>query len=374
MYWQRLETLVDKYLSTDVLIDRRAELIADIGATNSTLEQQAWGRNDIFNSGFHVNGWQDSIDLRRDIFAAETRLPGSSLTDPQIVINELHYNSADDDAEFIELYNASNQAVDLSGWTIDGIDLTIAPGTVVLAGDYVVFTDNDAQFRDQTSGNIFVGGQYSGGLSGGGELITLLDLNGNVIDEVEYDDKTPWPTEPDGDGFTLALIDPSSDNTVASSWATSQQLGGTPGEANNVTSQPSTTSISIFAAGNTTSEIIELEIAGVVVATYDIGANGGSLGDYQSRNFIELTYESQAAAVAASDVRINFVNDLFDPANGIDFNILIDRIEIDSVVYETEDASVFSTGTWQSGVGIEPGFKLSETLHGNGYFQFDALG
>lgn len=372
MYWQRLQTLVDKYLSTDVLIDRRAELIADIGATNSALEHEAWGRNDIFNSGFHVDGWQDSIDQRREIFAAETRLPGSSLADPQIVINEIHYNSPDDEPEFIELYNASDQAVDLSGWTIDGIDLTIAPGTVVLAGDYVVFTDNDIQLRDQTSGNLLIGGQYSGGLSGGGELITLLDLDGNVIDEVEYDDSAPWATEPDGGGFTLSLVDPSLDNSVASSWASSQQFGGTPGEANNVASQ-SSTSISIFAAGNTTSEIIELEIAGVVVATYNIGENGGSSGDFQSRNFVELTYESQAAAVSASDVRINFVNDLFDPENGIDFNVLVDRIEIDSVAYETEDASVFSTGTWQAGVGFEPGFLLSETLHGNGYFQYDAL-
>ncbi|QDT08933.1 DUF4347 domain-containing protein [Planctomycetes bacterium K23_9] len=370
MYWQRLQTLVDTYLSTDYLINRRAELVAEIGETNSDLELEAWGRDNIFRSDYFVNDWQQNIDLRRSVFAEESRLPGNSVDAPSIVINELHYNPAGDDAEFLELYNASSQAVDLSGWSIDGVDLAIAPGTVILAGDFMVFTDNDAQFRAQTEGNIVVGRQYDGGLSGGGEAITLLDENANVIDQVSYDDSSPWPTEPDGDGFTLALRDPSLDNSDASNWAASQQLGGTPNASNGLTSE--TTQISIFATGTTASEIIELEIAGVVVATYDLGDNGTVIGDYAARNYIELVYQSEGA-VAAADIRVNFVNDFFDSENGIDSNVRIDRIEIDGDDYQTEAPSVFSSGTWLSGVGITPGFRLSEILHANGYFQFDAI-
>ena len=370
MYWQRLQTLVDTYLSTDYLINRRAELVAEIGETNSDLEFEAWGRDNIFQSDFFVNDWQENIDLRRSVFAAESRLPGSSVDSPNILINELHYNPAGDDAEFLELYNTSEQAVDLSGWSIDGVDLAIAPGTVILSGEYMVFTDNDIQFRDQTDGNIIVGRQYDGGLSGGGETITLLDVDGNVVDEVTYDDSTPWPTAPDGDGFTLALRDSSLDNSLASSWVASQQLGGTPNAENGFDSD--STRIAIFATGTTANEIVELEIDGVVVATYDLGENGTVVGDYADRIFVELVYESEAA-VAAADIRINFVNDFFDREAGIDSNVRIDRIEIDSTVYQTEAPTVFSTGTWLSGVGITPGFQLSEVLHANGYFQFDAL-
>ena len=370
MYWQRLQTLVDTYLSTDYLINRRAELVAEIGETNSDLEFEAWGRDNIFRSDFFVNDWQENIDLRRSVFAAESRLPGSSVNSPNIVINELHYNPAGDDAEFLELYNTSEQAVDLSGWSIDGVDLAIAPGTVILSGEYMVFTDNDIQFRDQTDGNIIVGRQYDGGLSGGGETITLLDVDGNVVDEVTYDDSNPWPTAPDGDGFTLALRDPSLDNSLASSWAASQQLGGTPNAENGFDSD--STRIAIFATGTTANEIVELEISGVVVATYDLGENGTVVGDYAARNFVELVYESEAA-VAAADIRINFVNDFFDREAGIDSNVRIDRIEIDSTVYQTEAPTVFSTGTWLSGVGITPGFQMSEVLHANGYFQLDAI-
>ncbi|QDT02979.1 CotH protein [Rubripirellula lacrimiformis] len=372
MYWRRIQTLADRYLGTDQLIDRRAEVIQQIGATNSTLEFQKWGRSDIYSSQYWVDDWQTSIDTRRANFAAESRMPGSATGTANVVINELHYNPADDDAEFIELFNDSSESVDLSGWSIDGIDLTIDFGTVLLPNQYVVFTDNYLQFQDQYGGNTFVAGQYSGGLSGGGETITLLDSVGNVIDLVTYDDAAPWPTEPDGDGMSLSLVDPALDNSIAENWFASAESGGTPGVANDGVVAGETTNISIFAAGESTNEIIELEIAGVVVATYDIGLQGGSIGDYQSRNFIELTYEA-AGAVAAADIRINFVNDRYEPENGIDYNVRIDRIQVNSVNYQTESANVYSTGTWLAADGIVPGFRLSETLHSNGYFQFDAL-
>ncbi len=368
MYWQRLQTLIDTYLTTDYLIQRRAELVAEIGENNSDLEVAKWGRDNIFRSNHFVDDWQQNIDRRRSVFAQESRLPFSSVDSPKIVINELHYNPEGDDAEFLELYNDSDQAVDLSRWSVDGVDLTIAPGTVILPGGYMTFTDDDVQFRQQTEGNILVAGQYDGGLSGGGETITLLDVNGNVVDQVSYDDAAPWPVEADGDGFSLALRDPSWDNSNAGSWAASDQLGGTPGAANDLAP---TTSISIFAAGSTATEIIQLEIAGQVVATYDLGEHGTVIGDYANRNFVELVYESNVA-FAASDVRVKFINDQYDPANGWDANVRIDRIEIDSEVFQTEAYSVFSTGTWIDGLGIHPGFWFTEELHANGYFQFDA--
>ncbi|MCA9198083.1 MAG: DUF4347 domain-containing protein [Planctomycetales bacterium] len=369
MYWQRLQTLVDKYLGNDGLIDRRAELIAEIGTTNSALDVQEWGRADVSGS-YWTTEWQQAINARRAIFANESRLPGGSLTNPNIVINELHYNPAGTDAEFIELYNASSQAVDLSGWQIDGVGLTIASGTVILPGDYVVFTDADSQFRNQTVGNIYVGGQYSGGLSGGGEAITLFDANGNIIDEVTYDDAAPWPTEPDGNGFSLALLDPALDNSVASNWAASSFINGTPGRLN-VFGEVTETQIRVFATGATTNEIIQLEIAGEIVATFNVGDYGAVIGDYDARNFVEMSYTS-LVPVVASDVRINFINDTYDPANGIDYNVRVDRIEIGTDVYETEAPTVYASGTWVSGVGITEGFLLTDTLHANGYFQYDA--
>ncbi|MFK8114790.1 MAG: DUF4347 domain-containing protein [Rubripirellula sp.] len=371
MYWRRMQTIVDTYLSDDSLIDRRTELINQVGATNSSLEFAKWNRNDIFANPFWTTQWQEAIDGRRAAYAAETRMPGTASGSYDVVINELHYNPLDGDAEFIELYNRSTtESVDLSAWTIDGVNLTIGYGTVLLPGESVVFTDNFSRFRAQYPGDIFVAGEYSGGLSGGGELITLSDAAGNLIDSVEYDDTDPWPTEPDGNGFTLALTDPALDNSLASSWAASNQINGTPGAANDSTFE--STLLKIYAAGTTGGEILALEVQGQQVAIFDLSTYGGQAGDFNDRNFVELSWVTETA-IDPGDVRIYFTNDFVDREAGIDSNVKIDRIEIDGVVYETEAPDVFSTGSWLSADGIVPGFRQSENLHINGYFQFASV-
>lgn len=367
MYWRRMQTLVDTYLSDDQLIDRHEELLEQIGATNSALEFAKWGRNDIYSNRFWQVEFNEAIEERRTAFANETRMPGTASGNYDVVINELHYNPLDGDAEFIELYNNSDESVDLSGWQVDGIGLTIGYGTVLLPGESIVFSDDLVQFKTQYAGDISLGGQYSGGLSGGGEPITLLDASGNVVDFVEYDDRGDWPTEPDGDGFTLALLDPSLDNSLASSWVASAQINGTPGLSNDTVIETST--IEIFAAGETGNEAISLEIAGEVVATYQLSEFGGQAGDLQSQNFLSLNYVSPQL-VDISDVRINFTNDFYDPDNGIDYNLAIDRIVINEVSYETEAPDVFSTGSWLPEDGIVPGFRGTEVIHSEGYFQY----
>ena len=100
--------------------------------------------------------------------------------------------------------------------------------------------------------------------------------------------------------------------------------------------------VKIFAAGSTGDEIIDLEVAGQVVQTFNNLGNGEPTG-----TFVELTYETNDD-VSADDVRISFINDVYDLENGIDNNVRIDAIEIDGIRFETEDPSVFSTGTWTS--------------------------
>jgi len=76
---------------------------------------------------------------------------------------------------------------------------------------------------------------FTGGLSNGGEAITLRDATSAVIDTVTYTDRDPWPTTTDGTGPSLELIDPLADNNDPVNWAASTALAGsTPGAANSV--------------------------------------------------------------------------------------------------------------------------------------------
>ena len=76
--------------------------------------------------------------------------------------------------------------------------------------------------------------------------------------------------------------------------------------------------------------------------------------------------------ISADQVQIEFVNSIWNPAAGIDTNLVVDNILIDGEVFETEDASVYSTGTWVAGSGVQPGFHQSEHLHDRGYFQYSS--
>ena len=68
----------------------------------------------------------------------------------EIVINEIMYHAppqlrsddrpfADNDEEWIELFNRSDQAVDLSGWQLrDAVEFEFDAGTVLGPGEYLV--------------------------------------------------------------------------------------------------------------------------------------------------------------------------------------------------------------------------------------------
>ncbi|QDS96310.1 Soluble aldose sugar dehydrogenase YliI precursor [Roseimaritima multifibrata] len=123
--------------------------------------------------------------------------------------------------------------------------------------------------------------------------------------------------------------------------------------------------ITIDAAGSTGEETMELRIDGQTVQTWQ-----NVSGDPDNRNF--NTYEYFASETVTADrIQVAFTNDLYDP-NGIDRNLVVDKIQVDAIEYEAEAPEVFSTGSWKPEDGVQPGFRESEFLNSNGYLQFAA--
>ena len=155
----------------------------------------------------------------------------------QLVITEISYNppeSGTDSLEYIELFNETNADIDLTDYVIsDNNAHTIAGGTVPANG-YAILAINPGAIMSVLGVTAIEIADIA--LSNGGELITLEDNNGNVIDEVGYDDNEPWPTfedGTDGGGATIELCEVDSDNNDASNWnvATNDlgvMVGGTP--------------------------------------------------------------------------------------------------------------------------------------------------
>jgi hypothetical protein len=159
----------------------------------------------------------------------------------QIVINEINYNSAPDfdPEDWVELYNFDDDPVDVSNWVFKDDDnaneFIIPSGTIMNPGTYLVLTKDLTAFQALFPSVSPVIGDMDFGLSKKGELVRLYDAAGVIVDQLEYDDKAPWPEEPDGDGNSLELINALLDNTLPESWeasVTASAPHGTPGAQN----------------------------------------------------------------------------------------------------------------------------------------------
>ena len=239
--------------SSDLSFD--FELIANPpGSGNSvaltipdTIDGPVWIKSRTYNSV--TDEWSA---LNEAFFS--TTLFASAM---DIVISEVNYHPSEptsaeleladpnsapfekDDFEFIEILNISINPIDLSGAAfvtipvgnaLEGVEFTFPPGTLIASGERLVIVENSSAFAARYPG-VSIAGTYSGGLSNGGETITLVDKDGNVIDSFRYDDSSPWPETADGDGFSLVRVDPDSDldPTLSTSWVASPSIGGSPG-------------------------------------------------------------------------------------------------------------------------------------------------
>jgi len=149
---------------------------------------------------------------------------------PNPVITEIMYNSPEsgnDTLEFVELYNPSmNSSITLTGYYFTGFTFTFPVGYslgpnqyVIVAGDSVIF---EAAFGVEAL-------EWDGAttqLSNNGEGLSLRHLSFGLIDTVGYDDIAPWPTAANGQGYSLVLCDPTSDNNVATNWSLSENNTG----------------------------------------------------------------------------------------------------------------------------------------------------
>jgi len=148
----------------------------------------------------------------------------------QVVINEIHYapDVKTELVEFLELYNAGNSAVNLSGWQFtDGIAFTFPNGTTLAAGGYLVVAQNPTAL--QTKFGVASLGPWVGQLSNEGEKITLKNAAGGTEDSVEYQLGFPWPTVGDAPGYSIELINPAFDNDLGGNWRASVNSGAATG-------------------------------------------------------------------------------------------------------------------------------------------------
>jgi len=172
--------------------------------------------------------------------------PNSRPTAGNIVINEIMYNHGmrDDRYEFVELYNKGQETIALGGWAFtDGINYEFAQGAEMQPDSYLVIA-KEPELLEGIYENLTVGanllGPYGGRLNDHSERIRLssplVEINPKTgvletymitEDEVTYFDGGRWPAWADGEGASLELRDPRSDNDTPDAWADSDESAKT---------------------------------------------------------------------------------------------------------------------------------------------------
>ncbi|MCF7807473.1 MAG: CotH kinase family protein [Candidatus Marinimicrobia bacterium] len=206
--------------------------------------------------GYVFSHWEGSTSTERS-----TSLPMNTDTvitahfipateNREIVINEINYHSpsSDDSGDWLELFNASGEEINLIGWGLQDANddnLFMLGDSYLEPGGYLVLCHDTTLFRNVHGAVPRIVGNFDFNLSNAGELVRLYDHDGLLVDSVRYDDTDPWPLAADGTGPTLELLHYKLDNGDVRAWASSDGLGS-PGMENSqftVSTEPQLASI-----------------------------------------------------------------------------------------------------------------------------------
>lgn len=240
------------------------------------------------------------------------------MPDPNPPVNSLP------DAEYIELYNASDKYFALENWElVNTTTIRTLPEHLLEPGAFVILCHPDNVPLFDPFGDVLGVASFVA-LTNSTDSLTLLNPEGEVIDVVVYSDSWYNDSEKAGGGWSLELINPETPCSGSQNWtASNDPNGGTPGEQNSAydttpdITPPGLTDFSIVDAQNILlffSESIDPESVETATVTVDpsVGINEVSLITNQS---IQLLLDAPIDTAVAYTITIEGITDC--PGNEI---------------------------------------------------------
>lgn len=155
-----------------------------------------------------------------------------------VVINEIAWMGTIEgyQYEWLELYNNSNQKIDIANWKIENAepknqDLEIPEGKI-LPEDYFLICKKKVEKCDLEIKTLSLANNYKEN----GQLI-LKDKNGNIVDQTPKPASSRWPAGDNKTKKTMERISRTRPGSDSLSWRTSKTPGGSPGSANIISTQ-----------------------------------------------------------------------------------------------------------------------------------------
>ncbi|MCF6341446.1 MAG: lamin tail domain-containing protein [Bacteroidales bacterium] len=158
-----------------------------------------------------------------------------------VVINEIMADPTPSvglpEYEYLELFNQTDNIIDLSGWTLTiGSSEKLFEKVVIAPNGYLILAKNEAEALLGIYGPFYGFSSFS--LTNSGQSLVLRDKEGVLISSVNYTDT--WYNNPDKEegGWSLEQINPENVCSGRENWTASNDIkGGSPGAENSVRSE-----------------------------------------------------------------------------------------------------------------------------------------
>jgi hypothetical protein len=224
-------------------------------AADSVYYKDDWGGNQVSLERISATGgsndsanWTSSLDCEKSSPARVNSITGAvHYSYHDLILNEINFSPDTGNAEWIELYNPTNQTIDISGWqmfeTTRGYSIADTCRAIIKPGMYVVFASDNRIFNrfsylsnPDSTRRVFIRSSGSDlGLNNDGDMVKIIDLFKDMIDSVYYLDDWHNPNLPSITNVSLEKINPSLPPNDKSSWSSSANpIGGTPGLQNSI--------------------------------------------------------------------------------------------------------------------------------------------
>jgi predicted ribosomally synthesized peptide with SipW-like signal peptide len=178
-----------------------------------------------YEAKFHSRE-SNSIELRPIL---EVQFSAPEATTDHLVINEVYYHvgtgkGKDVDNEWVEIYNPTNDQVDISGWKIcDNNSCDTIPTSTIPAKGFAVITNKSSTWDKWSipdeAVKIVLNSAIGNGLANTGDRVELRKADNTLVDAMSYGNDTTYFELPlSGKGKSLARIIKGYDTDSATDW------------------------------------------------------------------------------------------------------------------------------------------------------------